>query len=137
MEINRPKVGVSLILKNKDNQILVGKRKGSHGEGSWAFPGGHLEFREEPLECGLRELEEETGVKKEDVLLCKEIGFTNDIFEKEGKHYITIFLELLIKDNTKIYNMEPEKCEEWVWKKIEDLEEPLFIPVKNYLKKFN
>jgi 8-oxo-dGTP diphosphatase len=124
MEINRPKVGVSIILKNKDNQILVGKRKGSHGAGSWAFPGGHLEFSE-------------TGVKRESVLLWEEIGFTNDIFEKEGKHYITIFIELLIKDNTKIYNMEPEKCEEWVWKKVEDLEEPLFVPVKNYLKKFN
>lgn len=137
MEINRPKVGVSIILKNKDNQILVGKRKGSHGAGSWAFPGGHLEFNEEPLECALRELEEETGVKRENVLLWEEIGFTNDIFEKEGKHYITIFIELLIKDNTKIYNMEPEKCEKWVWKKVEDLEEPLFVPVKNYLKKFN
>jgi 8-oxo-dGTP diphosphatase len=137
MEINRPKVGVSIVLKNMDNQILVGKRKGSHGEGSWAFPGGHLEFNEKPLECALRELEEETGVERKNVLSWEEIGFTNDIFEKEGKHYITIFLELVIRNNTEIYNMEPEKCEKWVWKKVEDLKEPLFVPVRNYLKKFN
>lgn len=38
-----PKVGIGVIVR-KDNQILLGKRKNSHGDGCWAFPGGHLEY---------------------------------------------------------------------------------------------
>jgi 8-oxo-dGTP diphosphatase len=41
----RPLIGVSVIII-KDNQVLLGKRKNSHGSGTWAFPGGHLEFNE-------------------------------------------------------------------------------------------
>jgi len=41
----RPKVGVGVIIV-KNNKILFGKRKNAHGEGSWSFPGGHLEFKE-------------------------------------------------------------------------------------------
>ena len=59
---NRPKVGVSVVLKFND-MVLVGKRKGSHGDGTWAFPGGHLEYGETIFECGKRELEEETNIK--------------------------------------------------------------------------
>ena len=40
-----PRVGIGVIIR-KDNKILLGKRKNAHGEGSWCFPGGHLEFNE-------------------------------------------------------------------------------------------
>ena len=40
-----PRVGIAAIVK-KDNKVLLGKRKGSHGSGAWNFPGGHLEFFE-------------------------------------------------------------------------------------------
>ena len=84
----RPKVGVGVIII-KGNKVLLGKRKNSHGEGSWCFPGGHLEFNESLENCAKREVLEETGVK------IKNIRFetiTNDIFKDEGKHYITIFM---------------------------------------------
>ena len=60
--LEKPKVGVAVIVV-KDNQVLMGKRIGSHGENTWAFPGGHLEFGETPEECATRELFEETGLK--------------------------------------------------------------------------
>jgi 8-oxo-dGTP diphosphatase len=37
---DRPKVGVGVCIV-KDNKVLLGKRKNSHGDGTWAFPGGH------------------------------------------------------------------------------------------------
>jgi 8-oxo-dGTP diphosphatase len=42
---SRPFVGIcSLVIK--EGKLLLGKRKGAHGEGEWALPGGPLE----PLE---------------------------------------------------------------------------------------
>lgn len=83
MEQNRPKVGVAVIIR-KDNKILLGKRIGSHGAGTWAFPGGHLEFGETPEQCAQREVFEETGLLLENFLRH---GYTNDIFNVENKHY--------------------------------------------------
>ena len=43
-------------------RVLVGRRRGSHGAGTWALPGGWLEVGEEFAVCGARELIEETGI---------------------------------------------------------------------------
>ena len=72
----KPKVGVGVILC-KENKVLLLKRKNAHGEGSWAPPGGHLEFNEELEDCVRREVEEETGLKVKNI---KFIGITNDMF---------------------------------------------------------
>ncbi len=50
----KPLVGVG-VLVFKDNKILMGRRKGSHGAGTWAPPGGHLEFGETPEDCAHNE----------------------------------------------------------------------------------
>jgi len=47
----------------REGKILAAKRKrGSHLEGYWEFPGGKLEPDESPEECLRRELAEEIGV---------------------------------------------------------------------------
>jgi 8-oxo-dGTP diphosphatase len=43
--VKRPLIGVAVIVM-KDDRVLLGKRKNSHGADTWAFPGGHLEFNE-------------------------------------------------------------------------------------------
>ncbi len=48
---------------SKGREILLGQRKGAHGAGTWATPGGHLEFGESVKACATRELLEETGLK--------------------------------------------------------------------------
>ncbi len=124
-----PKVGVGVCIM-KENKVLLGKRKGAHGSGSWSFPGGHLEFNESWEECAARETLEETGIK------IKNIRFgtvTNDIFKKENKHYITIFM-LAELDCGEVKIMEPEKCEKWEWFDWGSLPQPLFVPLQNLLK---
>ena len=72
---NRPLVGVSIIIK-KDNKVLIGKRKNIRASGTWAFPGGHLEFRESFEDCIKREVIEEAGIKIKNI---KFQTLTNDI----------------------------------------------------------
>lgn len=123
------RVGVGVIVM-KDNKVLLGKRIGSHGQNTWSFPGGHLEMYENLEECGKREVEEETGLKIENI---KVATFTNDIFEMEEKHYITIFLLSDYKEGEEKV-LEPEKCLEWRWYEWSDLPKPLFLPIENLIK---
>jgi len=125
----RPKVGVGAIVVN-DDKILLGKRKNAHGDGSWSFPGGHLEFGESVEDCAARETLEETGIKIKNI---RQATFTNDIFEKEQKHYITLFM-ISEYDSGKLQNMEPEKCEKWDWFSWDKLPSPLFIPIQNLIR---
>lgn len=132
--MDRPKVGVGTIILN-NGKVLLGKRKGSHGEGDWCFPGGHLEGGESFYDCARRETLEETGLE---IKVIEEIPFaTNDIFEKEDKHYVTVFVRAnYIGGEPKI--MEPEKCEEWRWFDWSNLPENLFVPIQNLIKqKYN
>lgn len=45
MMMQRPGVGVGVIVVKEDKVLLL-QRKNTHGEGSWCFPGGHLELNE-------------------------------------------------------------------------------------------
>jgi 8-oxo-dGTP diphosphatase len=123
---NRPKVGVGVLII-KDAKVLLGKRKNAHGDGTWAPPGGHLEFEESLEECAKREVLEETGLILKNV---KKYDFTNDVFVKENKHYLTVFM---ITDELEgePHAMEPEKCECWAWFGADELPDNLFLPLKN------
>ena len=115
----------------KDGKFLLGKRKNSHGAGHWQLPGGHLEFNEELEDCAKREVLEETGVKIKNIRFST---ITNDIFKKEEKHYITIFMISDLAEGTP-KAMEPHKCEEWIWVSKDNIPKPLFMPLDNLLKK--
>lgn len=125
-----PRIGVGVIALNNKNQILLGKRKNSHGDGNWAPPGGHLEFGESPIQCAKRELLEETGLS---LLSARESSVTNDVFTKDDKHYLTVFVEGNVEGEALI--LEPDKCTEWRWFDWDNLPSPLFLPFTNLLQK--
>ena len=121
-------VGVGAILL-RNNKVLLGQRIGSHGAGSWALPGGHLEFTETVEQCATREVKEETGL---DVLEFKSAPYTNDIFISESRHYVTLFV---VADS---FHGEPEvieadKCLGWHWCDWKELPKPLFQPLQTLL----
>lgn len=120
----RPKVGVGVVIA-KNGKVLLGKRKKSPGMGTWCFPGGHLEFGETVKEGAIRETKEETRLK----IFNLKIGpYTNDIFKKDNKHYITLFVTAQTKGEPQV--LEPDKCETWLWFDWDELPKPLFLPVK-------
>jgi 8-oxo-dGTP diphosphatase len=125
----RPFVGVGVFVR-RNGKILLGKRRGSHGEGMWALPGGHLEFGEELDVCVRREVLEETN------LTVGAIAFgtlTNDIFLAEQRHYVTLYMVCEYAGG-ELQTMEPAKCEGWQWFGWDALPRPLFLPLENLLK---
>ena len=85
MEEKIPRVGLAVIIK-KEGKVLLGKRKNSHGNNTWNFPGGHLEFGEDFEDCALREVKEETGLLK--VKAGKKICTTYHTYHEFGKHIL-------------------------------------------------
>ena len=137
--MEQAKVGVAVIISRVSygkREILIGKRKGSHGSGVFSVPGGHLEFGETCKQACSRELEEEIGVSFD---FYKKIGFSEDFFSEENKHYITLYF--LVKDIEnhivkEIKNLEPEKCEEWIWKDVNYLPK-LFCNTNEIIKEIH
>ena len=121
----RPLIGVATLII-RDSKLLLGKRKGAHGAGNWACPGGHLEFGESIEACAAREVLEETGLVIRNI---QRVAFTNDIFVDEGKHYVTLFVMADADGEPRV--LEPEKCEGWAWFGWDALPEPLFMPLEN------
>lgn len=120
MTCKHVRVGVGVLVKDSANSnVFCGIRKGSHGAGCLALPGGHLELYEEWSDCATREIEEEMGISIHHVEFCH---VTNDIMTDEGKHYVTIFCKA--ECNAPPKNMEPHKCEGWKsysWQELKDI----------------
>ncbi|XP_055459767.1 nucleoside diphosphate-linked moiety X motif 17 [Psammomys obesus] len=58
-------LGVAVILQSSDQTVLLTRRTCTLriSPNVWVPPGGHMELDEEILECGLRELREESGLQ--------------------------------------------------------------------------
>ena len=125
----RPHIGVGVMVWNGD-RLLLGRRISSHSENSWQFPGGHLEFGETVEHCARKEVMEEAGISIRDI---RPGGYTNDVFIEAGKHYVTLFVTSEY-DSGELTVMEPGKCEQWRWFQWNDLPQPLFLPIRNFLK---
>jgi 8-oxo-dGTP diphosphatase len=126
--MSRPLIGVALFLFHPTHQkFLIGERLSSHGSGTFALPGGHLEFGESFEACAARECDEETGLAVEPGMVF--LTATNDIIEvpsRASKHYVTIFMvgkvaktDLEMGKEAKV--MEPEKSKGWEWISWEDM----------------
>ena len=125
------KIGVAAVVW-RNGQVLMHQRKGSHGAGTWSFPGGHMEEGETPSQAIARELEEETGLVVAPSAF-RANTFTTDIFRAEGKEYITLYLETECPIDSEPEVREPDKCAGWWWVTPGDWPGELFLPIKNLL----
>ncbi len=123
----KPLVGIGILIV-KNNKVLLTKRKGSHGAGEYASPGGHLEFEESIIDCVKREVLEETGIKIKNIQF---IRISNIV--RYRKHYLDIGLtaDWASGDPTVL---EPDKAGIWEWYDINNLPKPLFLPIKHTLQ---
>lgn len=114
-----PKTGIAVMVM-KDGKVLLGKRKGAHGEGTYAFPGGKLELGESFEECAKRETREEAGIEIENIRFLRLLNF-----KYYDKHFVDIGL-LVDWKSGEPQICEPEKCDGWAWYDIDTIPEPLF-----------
>ena len=118
----RPKVGVGVMII-KNGKVLLGKRKGSHGAGEYAWPGGSMEYMESFEECAKRETKEETGMEIKNIRFLRLMNLKHFA----PKHFVDI--ELLADwESGEAQLLEPEKFESWQWYDLDNLPEPLFYP---------
>ena len=83
---------VTCLLMNDDGKLLILKRsnKVRTYKGLWGGVAGYVEDDEEPYETALKEIQEEVGIKKEDVSIIEQddpIEFT-DFYEGERYDWI-------------------------------------------------
>jgi 8-oxo-dGTP diphosphatase len=123
-----PSVGVGVVVR-LGRQILLVRRHGAHGAGTWSPPGGNLDFGESPADCAAREVEEETGVRIASPTFA---GVTNDVFREENRHYVTLRFEADHESGT----ARPAAQDELTavaWFRDTALPDPLFAPFQRYL----
>lgn len=118
----KPCVGVMTF---KNGKVLLGKRKGSHGNGEYSFTGGHLEYGESFEECGIRETQEEAGIKIKNIkFLC-----LANYSRHDNRQDILVGL-IADWESGEHKIMEPEKCEGWDWYDLDNLPTPIFYPAQ-------
>jgi 8-oxo-dGTP diphosphatase len=118
------------VIVRRNHTVLLGRRIGhTHGAGHWQFPGGHLDAFETVEACAAREVREETGLE---ATAFQRGPFTNDIFEPEHRHYVTLFVVADAPSGEPV-GCEPEKCAEWRWYAWDALPTPLFLPIQHLL----
>lgn len=120
--MSEARVGIGVFIF-KNGKFLIGHRQGSHGEGTWAIPGGHLEFGESFEQTAIREVAEENGLHIDNLKIG---AVTNDIFESENKHYVTVWMTSHWRSGEPEI-LEPHKCLEWRWVDFDTLPQPLFL----------
>ena len=124
------RIGIGVgVLVLRDGLVLLGRRRGSHGAGTWSAPGGRLEYGESIEDCAARELMEETGLTAQSF----ELGpYSNDVFVEVREQYVTLFVVARGVQGTPA-NLEPHKCDGWEWFRWGDWPAPLFKPVESML----
>lgn len=116
----------------RDGMLLLGKRKGSAGEGEWGLPSGHLEHGERLDECALRELTEETGMT---AASARFVSVVNDPKQPSDKNYVN-FAFLLEGVTGEAEVKEPEHCFEWQWFPLNQLPTSVFYGHRDVIRLF-
>lgn len=128
--IYSPKVGVGIVVWRHSptdgrQEVLLGKRKSTHGAGDWSFPGGKIDGAERPMETAIRETEEEIGCRPEFVTKLDHWSFED--YPELPNNFVTLYFTAQLAAGDEPRLMEPDKCEGWKWFNwFSGLPDPLF-----------
>ncbi len=126
--IQRPQVGIGILI-TKDDCVLLLKQNNADGSGTWSTPVGRLTYGESLEACTIRESQKEIGVIIADITF---LAITNDMFEAQKKHDITIWMAGRYVSGTPAMNAAygMPTIDWFPW---DALPEPLFLPFEHLL----
>jgi putative (di)nucleoside polyphosphate hydrolase len=136
----RPCVGAMLV--NAEGGVFVAKRIDSPGD-FWQMPQGGIDEGEDPAKAVMRELQEETGTDKAEIIAESERWRAYDLPDKligklwggkyRGQRQKWFALKFLGEDNNiDIEAHETPEFSDWKWVKIDEVVD-LVVPFKRAL----
>ncbi|MCI0551530.1 MAG: NUDIX domain-containing protein [Anaerolineae bacterium] len=101
----------------RENQILLLRRFNTgFRDGEYSVPAGHLDGNETVIAAGMREAEEETGIKIEP----GDMVFSSVMHRIEDDERVDFFVHVH-KWQGEPYNAEPDKCNDLRWVDVDQL----------------
>jgi len=111
-----PVITVRLIVKNKDEQVLILRRPlNSHGAGGWCLPGGKVDFGDTVEATVSKELDEETTLQcKQKRFLFYQDSLPN---ETSSMHVVNLYFECEVQGEVRLN----EESSEYRWISKDDM----------------
>jgi ADP-ribose pyrophosphatase YjhB (NUDIX family) len=134
MSEDRFKVYASVhIIFQKDNKILLSRRKNITSDGLWSLVAGHLDGGETVKQACIREAQEEVGVN----INPKDIAITTvcHSYSKHNKREFIQFYTICKKWSGELTNNEPDKCSELNFFPVDRLPDSIVPYIKDGIKK--
>lgn len=115
--MNNPQpIGTCALLLNSQGSVLLGKRKNSYKAGYFGLPGGRIELNEPILMAIKREVEEETGLR------VNNLEYLGVVRENQGNYDFIHFVYIARNVTQQPTLCEPEKCESWQWISMDEID---------------
>lgn len=108
----RPSVTADCIVitREAEPKVLLIQRGGEPFKGCWAFPGGFMEMDETTEQCAIRELEEETGLKIDEV---RQIGAYSKVDRDPRGRTITVAYLALVDAPLPVKGLDDAAKAQW------------------------
>lgn len=111
-EYPRPAVTADCIVMTKEDEpkVLLIERGHEPFKGCWAFPGGFMNMDETTEQCAVRELEEETGLKVNEI---KQIGAYSKVDRDPRGRTITVAYLSLVDEPLPVKGQDDAAKAQW------------------------
>ena len=108
----RPAVTADCVVFTKETEpkVLLIERGADPYKGCWAFPGGFLNMDETTEECAIRELEEETGMKIQEL---QQIGAYSKVDRDPRGRTITVAYLAVIDSPCEVIGQDDAAKAQW------------------------
>jgi len=128
-------IASSYLILIEGGKVLLSRRfKTGYMDGHYSLPAGHVDKGETIEDCLVRETYEEIGIK----IKKKNIKFIHVMHRKEADIRLDFFYKIKSYEGT-VANMEPSKCDNLKWFKLDQLPDNVLPYIKqgieNSLKK--